>query len=288
MPFASDFRDKSSGIANRDVLEMHARRFIRRRSAKGTYSLSADRILTTNPDGHKMYLDAEDISITPTLLIRRLWEPGTTRLLRRLVHPGQRVLEVGANIGWYTLQSAERVGPRGHVRAFEPNPRTFDVLHDNIWINGFHDRVIMDSHALSRTSGEAILRIPGNYNAGSHLRSPDDNGLLWMNQKGKEVKVQTSTLDEALSDNLHYDVLKIDVEGFEPEVFAGGKEFFAANPDLRMIMEFTPVVHGKELLDWFRGHGYKLHTINRLGRTRPTHDDAELMAHTVIDLFITG
>lgn len=141
---------------------------------------------------------------------------------------------------------------------------------------------------MSRTSGEAILHIPGTYNAGSHLRSLDEGGMRWMNQESKEVKVATSTLDEALSDNLHYDLFKIDVEGFEPEVFAGGKEFFAANPNLRMIMEFTPAVHGKELLGWLRGHGYKLHTINRWGRTRPAHDDAELLAHTVLDLFVTG
>jgi len=81
--------------------------------------------------------------------------------------------------------------------------------------------------------------------------------------------------------------MKIDVEGFEAEVFAGGEKFFATNPNLKMIMEFAPSLHGEELLKWIIGRGQKIHEINRYGRTRLVVDPMSLMRHQTVDLFVT-
>jgi hypothetical protein len=72
--------------------------------------------------GHTMYLDSRDISLTPHLLRQGCWEPDVTRFFLRIVKPGMRVVEVGANVGYYTLLACSLVGPTGRVTAFEANP----------------------------------------------------------------------------------------------------------------------------------------------------------------------
>ena len=285
MQFQSWSKGNSSSAAVRSA--QVARRLVRRGLARGTFSLNEDRVLTTNPDGRILYLDAADTSVTPSILTRRNYEPGTTRLLRRLVRPGSRVIEIGANIGWHTLTCAERVGPGGLVRAFEPNPRIFDILHTNIFVNAFWDRCVLEQRALGRSAGEAVLRIPGSFSGGANLRDRDASALAWMHQDDVNVTVEVTTLDLALADNLSYDVMKIDAEGFEPEIFAGGESFFDANPGLKMIMEFTPSMHGTDMLEWIAGRGLHVHAIDRLGRTHRIGDTASLMHHMSVDLFIT-
>ena len=255
--------------------------------SRGTFPLNESRVLTTNPDGHALYLDAADTSLTPVILTRRMYEPGTTRLMRRLVRSGSRVVEVGANIGWYTLLCAERVGPTGSVHSFEPNPRTFEILHTNVFINGLWDRCQLEQRALGRSPGQAMLRVPGTYSAGSNLRPSDPGALAWMHQNEIEVTVDVATLDDALGDNVHCDLLKIDVEGFEAEVFAGGEKFFAANPRLKVIMEFTPAQHGVAMLDWMRSDGRQIHEIDRFGRTHRTADPMRLMDRPSLDVLLT-
>jgi FkbM family methyltransferase len=284
MPVQPTSGGVTSGVLTRS--SQLVRRLARRRLARGTFALGENRVLTTNPDGLCIYLDAFDTSLTPMILTRRTYEPGTTRLLSRIVRPGSRVVEVGANIGWHTLIAAERVGPSGMVKAFEPNPRMFDILHTNVFVNALWDRCFVDQRAVGRSAGQAVLRVPGTYTGGANLRDFDAGALAWMHQDETEVTVSVTTLDDALADNLHYDVLKIDVEGFEPEVVAGGESFFAANPDLKMIMEFTPSQHGEAMVRWAADQGKQLHTIDRFGRTHRVSDPLTLMEHLSLDVFI--
>jgi predicted O-methyltransferase YrrM len=72
----------------------------------------------------------------PSLVVRGYWEPGVTRALLRLVRPGQHVVEVGANVGWYSLLFASRVAPGGSVTTFEANPRMVELLRRTLVANG--------------------------------------------------------------------------------------------------------------------------------------------------------
>lgn len=265
-----------------------ARRLARRHVARGTFALSENRVLTTNRDGRMLFLDPSDTSLTPIILTHRSYEPGTSRLLGRIVRPGSRVVEVGANIGWHTLIAAERVGPHGLVKAFEPNPRLFDLLHVNVFVNNLWGHCFVEQSAVGRAVGKAVLRVPGTFSGGGNLRDPEPSALFWMHQDETEITVNVTTLDEALADNLHYDVLKLDVEGFEAEVFEGGRAFFAANPDLKIIMEFTPRQHGEAMLQWITSQGKHIHTIDRFGRTHRVTDFGGLMNHSSLDLFLAN
>ena len=90
--------------------------------------------------GHAMYLDSRDISLTPHLLRQGCWEPDVTRFFLRIVKPGMRVVEVGANVGYYTLLACSLVGPTGRVTAFEANPAAVTLTRRSLLVNGFRDR----------------------------------------------------------------------------------------------------------------------------------------------------
>jgi len=239
--------------------------------------------LTTNPDGRPFYLDGRDTSLTPTILAGGFYEPGTTRLLCRMVHTGCRVLEVGANVGWHSLLVAERIGPSGRLVAFEPNPEAFELLHLNLFVNGYWDRCRLAPVALSDVSGTAKLHVAGSFLASGRLLPFSAGDLAWAQQRDHAFDVRMSTLDEAVADDPRFQVVKIDVEGAEPRVFAGAAEFFAANPHLQIVLEFTPKVHGQELLDWLRSAGFTLSAISRAGIPSPAVD-RELLAKSSVDI----
>src|SRR5262249_40656178 len=92
-------------------------------------------ILTQTVFGHLLHLDARDPSMLPSLVARGYWEPSVTRALLRLLRPGLRVVEVGANVGWYSLLFAWRVVPGGSVTAFEANPRMVELLRRTLAAN---------------------------------------------------------------------------------------------------------------------------------------------------------
>jgi FkbM family methyltransferase len=269
--------------ACRASLTRHMRRAARRLVARGTVPLGDGRVLTTNPDGRFLYVDGHDTSLSPSILLRRRWEPGVTRLFCRMVRAGDHVLEVGSNIGWYALLAAERVGPKGRVSAFEPNPRAFELLHTNVFVNGLWERCCLDRRALSDHDGTATLHVAGSFLGSGRLRPFTAGDLAWQRQPDTAIEIETVTLDEALAGE-RIDLMKIDVEGSEPDVFAGGEKFFAENESLRLIFEYTPREHGPELLRWLRGERFELHTVNRLGRTRALHDEHALAEFATVDL----
>lgn len=82
--------------------------------------------------GHKMYLDEKD---TLYISLDKIYEPCETIFFQNEVNKGHVVLDIGANIGYYTLLFAKKVGLDGHVFAFEPEPQNFALLSKNVEIN---------------------------------------------------------------------------------------------------------------------------------------------------------
>lgn len=164
------------------------------------------------------------------LLCGRDHEPLTLALLERLISPGSIFVDVGANIGFFSLLGARRAGGTGRVIALEPNPRALKRLHQNLALNPSL-RVDVIEAAVSDHSGEVRLAQPDDWNLGGTCIS----------EKGT-VRVRCAPLGELLAplNVLRVpDVLKIDVEGHEPAVLRG----LFATPGLRprhIVFEFKP------------------------------------------------
>jgi FkbM family methyltransferase len=148
------------------------------------------------------------------------YERKETRLVRRYLRPGMTVVDVGANVGYYTLLAARRVGAGGQVFAFEPSAYAADLLERTVQANRLTQVRVVRSGLGSRP-GEARLAIPA---PGNHTPS------MLGTEQGPATTVAVTTLDQSLTDFgiERVDLLKLDVEGYEPQVLAGGAAALAA------------------------------------------------------------
>jgi len=180
-------------------------------------------------DGHRLVLDRED---SLRLSLYQAYEPFETRVVEREVAPGQVVLDVGANIGYYTLLLARAVGERGRVFAFEPVLSNLKLLETNVELNGYQN-VVLVSKAVTSRSGHAQLFL-SHFCCGNHtLFVPEENS--------PSVLVETVSLDDFFRDfRGEVDLVKIDTEGAEGQVLRGMDSLLRANRRMKVITEFWP------------------------------------------------
>jgi FkbM family methyltransferase len=141
-------------------------------------------------------------------------------LVPLLVHPGDTVIDVGANSGLYTLEAATRVGPGGTVVALEPNPDMTAVLRANIERNRL---------AAVRVRPLAAAEAPGPARLYENLGRPNAFGLTPRHPDTPWRPVTTVTLDQLAADEglgpVH--LVKVDAEGAEDRVLAGAAGLLA-------------------------------------------------------------
>jgi FkbM family methyltransferase len=141
------------------------------------------------------------------------------------LRPDDLFVDVGANVGAYTVLAVGVAGCQGV--AFEPSPPTFDYLAQNLRLNGLASRVTALNAALGRSEGR--IRFTEGLGTENSVCTGSD-------QPGAEVNL--TTLDKALAGS-RPTLMKIDVEGFEPEVIAGGAQVLAGGSLQAMIIERT-------------------------------------------------
>ncbi len=146
------------------------------------------------------------------------------------ITPGMTVVEAGANIGLYSLLFSRLVGPSGKVFSFEPDPELFEALSRNASDNGA-DNINTYQKALgSKTESRVLCK--GLFNRGDNRLSPDT-------QEGQGVKVDVARLDDMFSGQA-IDFIKMDVQGWEPEVLKGMHGLMEANPGMGIYFEYWP------------------------------------------------
>lgn len=160
------------------------------------------------------------------------WNPAEYEAFRAAARPGSIALDVGANVGAYTLLLAQWVRPGGRVYAFEPAPEAFAGLSEHLRLNALADTVVPVRAAVAATSGTATLATDGLSGANRLADAP-----------GGET-VQTVTLDEFCArEGIVPAFLKIDVEGAELDVLRGARETIAkAGDSLALFVEMHPTI----------------------------------------------
>ncbi len=179
--------------------------------------------------GYRMELDLIDhIQRMIYLGAFERWETGA---FRRLLRPGMCCVDVGANVGYFTLLAARRVGPTGKVFSIEPSPYAADRLNRTLDDNKISN-VRIERCGLGRSRGEVILydAIVGNHSP-TMLGDPGSSGRM----------VTLRTLDECMLEWAidRIDLLKVDVEGYEPDVFAGAKRVLSEGRVRAILCEFN-------------------------------------------------
>ncbi|MFZ2542376.1 MAG: FkbM family methyltransferase [Gallionella sp.] len=188
--------------------------------------------------------------ITPYVLLEQQdWFEDEVKFLRRLLQPGQKVIDIGANYGVYTLSMAQTVGPTGCVWAFEPASSTARLLAEGIAANGF-TQVVLERSALSSTSGTAQLSLNDNSELNALLHGKSSTNA--------SETVALVTLDECLESYGWQDIdfVKIDAEGEEANILKGGKRFFSEqSPLVQYEIKAVEDLH-MELVQNFAALGY--------------------------------
>jgi len=182
-------------------------------------------------------------------------EPHVSSLFCSMLEKGMTVVDIGANIGYYTLLAAKRIGVRGQVISFEPDPFNYKRLVENVQMNGWNN-VKAFQLAVSDFNGEKKLNIPKLGRSGSTfvIRSNIANSIT----------VNTISLDSFLRDSP--DLIKIDVEGAELEVLRGMRNILAIGK-VKLICEIHPALLSslgystKEIEDLLKHYEYNIYLV---------------------------
>lgn len=162
------------------------------------------------------------------------WEPFESNVFSRLCKPDDVFMDLGANIGWYSVLAAQLVGPEGHVVAVEPDPINIRVLETNAAVSDPHGVIKIIKAAVSDETVEKNF-----YKSKSNL---GDHRLFSDGSPREVISVSVTTIDAILSSwtgNLP-NILKSDTQGSEASILRGAERYISMGWRPIMILEFWP------------------------------------------------
>ena len=178
--------------------------------------------------GHKMLLDPQDSLYISS---NGFYERFETEVVKKQIKEGDIIVDIGANIGYYTLIMARLAGPKGKVFAFEPDPYNFAILKKNVEINGYKN-IILEQKAVSNKTQKTKLYL----NADNY----GDHRIYKFDESHKSVAIESITLDDYFKDyGCNIDFVKIDTQGAEYYIIEGMKTILEKNQNIKIILEYT-------------------------------------------------
>lgn len=253
---------------------MTSREFRLRNPGDFPYLSERGIVITELDHGLKLFVELSDLAIGAKI-VRGCYEQSEIDFVRRTVQPGQNVLDLGANIGFYTITMASLVGPSGRVYAFEPVERTADLLQRSVAENGFQNRVTLARGAVGQAPGSARLLVAqntlssgGSYLLDHDIEIPDGHAI---------VEVEVIALDDyALRRPISF--IKMDIEGAEPLALHGARALLRADRPI-VLSEINAVALQRvsartpaQFIAEMETCGYDCHLLEAKGPTRIISD----------------
>jgi FkbM family methyltransferase len=179
-------------------------------------------------------------------------------LLKKHIKPGQTILDIGANIGFYADILSQLVGPDGKIHCFEPDATNYGYLEK---ATKKLSNVIINNNAVGPKTETIKIYTSKNLNVDHRTYKPDDYD--------EEIEIQAVSIDDYLGINNKIDFIKIDIQGFEMQAMKGMTFTLNANPDLKMISEFWPYGLRKagssltEYFSFFKDKGFNVYLLEK-------------------------
>lgn len=161
------------------------------------------------------------------------WELEETAFVQAFLREGMIFVDLGANVGYYTVLAAEKVGSTGKVFAFEPDSRNFALLEKNIKENRCTNVVSVRKAVTSRSGNLRLYLSKSNLGAHRVFQSPTEE------QRTSRV-IESVSLDEFFPRGSRVDFLKMDIEGAEYSAFQGMRRLLEENSRIIVLCEFSP------------------------------------------------
>ncbi|MCX2983300.1 FkbM family methyltransferase [Halieaceae bacterium IMCC14734] len=177
--------------------------------------------------------DKIDTEVSATIRDKGIWEPDETRLLINALEPGHSFIDIGANIGYFSLLAAVLVGEEGSVLAFEPDPSNYALLQKNIHANN-STNVYAFKLALSDQASSGHLYL-NDSNLGDHQIFSNDDSRV-------SVPIEIKRADDVILPEIsRTNFIKIDTQGSEFHVLRGMSTLLQNSCDnLGMLIELSP------------------------------------------------
>lgn len=216
---------------------------------------------------YKLRLDLTYPGLSRQILIAGTREEQLKAVLERELRPGATVLDLGANIGYYTVMMGKIIGPTGKIYAIEPEPRNFDLLKQNISLNGMDDMVEARNVAAGEKEGKARFYVSEFSNLHTMLPISRDGKMTPGIKEDSYIEVDTVDPSLFLVGKKPVDLIRMDIEGFEVEVFKGleraikeglftGRLVFEAH-----FPKYTEAHSMKKALQMLFSYGYRVSSV---------------------------
>lgn len=211
-----------------------------------TLDIASGQVVLTLHDGRKFYWTAKDRTSLLGFGLTGVWEQEETSFLRRIVRPGQVVIDGGANYGYYTILFSHLVGMRGRVHCFEPLEEAYKLLREHIILNNATVNVSINRYGLGESRKYTNIYVMKGWGWGSATIRPSGDILMgtcqivpldWYIKQKKINKV---------------DFMKLDIEGAELSALKGS---------IQTLQQFLPGLMIEITKDSYRDFGYTLNDL---------------------------
>jgi FkbM family methyltransferase len=224
-------------------------------------------------DGYSIYIRPGD-PISDLIARDRQYEPNVTRVFHKHLKPGMTFIDIGANIGFFTLLAAHIVGKAGKVFAFEPNPLNCLTLGKSVQANQWDHVRLYPLAAAARAALYLYTPLVGSNGQIQQLDLMTETTI-----QPRQVLVGGDTLDNLIPAGTRPHLIKIDVEGAEYLVIQGAQKLLREHRPL-LVIEYTPgalatisQIEGPEFLRTLQQLGYEFQGIQLDGSLRPFGSD---------------
>lgn len=186
--------------------------------------------MTWLPDESPIFVNTGDTQGPLTIINGGRFEDDNIEVLLSYLKPDALCLDIGANLGYFTLKFAQRLRGKGRVMAFEPHPKLRSLISRTLNLNGQLQKVEICPFGLSDQDRDAIFNFDHDHLGSGRIADGPVSGL-------ESVYSNVRRLDDVLPAGTIADIVKIDVEGHEQHVLRGMRRVISESPDIVILLE---------------------------------------------------
>lgn len=229
-------------------------------------SLDAKLVLVSTNENFFIYASRDDNSVGLKLINGGEYEPHVTRIIKKVLKPDMTFVDIGANIGYYSLLAGSIVGNNGKVFSFEPSSKNCQFLFYSARKNAYNNIRIICAALADKYAAFFYDNLDGSNGIVSDYEGDGEDFI-------SRSLVYSLPMDDLFLNSDRLDIIKIDVEGAEYRVLKGGGE--------RTIKKFHPIIFSEygiggfsaDYLGFFVQNGYYIHIISEHGKVIDCADD---------------
>lgn len=209
----------------------------------GTY-IGNNKMLIKLAYNGMLQISSNDLSLMPSLVTTGVIEAPLTKFFINYIKPSQTIIDIGTNVGYFTILAAKMVGDKGKVIGFEANPTVYEILKDNISMNWLAERTELYNKAVYSENTTLAFHSSQKFHGDSSIKTRPSNANIL--DSYTNINISAVTLDKQLEELDQIDFLKIDIEGGEYHAFLGMMQLIKQNKIKNIIFEWNKIMLADE------------------------------------------